>query len=243
VNYAVLIPALNAEKTIGRIVRDCVSYGMEVLVVDDGSDDDTAVKAMEAGAGVLKHHVNRGKGAALISGFEELMKKEVDAVVTLDADGQHLPSEIPVLIYAFEDGKGDIIIGARLMHHEKKPLKRLLANRFGDYCISGAAGVPLTDTQSGFRVYSKRVIKEIKLQSTGFEMEADVLIRAARSGFRIAAVPVTAVYATGHKSHFRPVRDFYRISILVLKSLMRTTGFANGSGGRAGYDMPDIRGK
>jgi len=219
--YVVLIPAYNEERNIGWVVRDCTKFTSEVMVVDDGSVDRTSEIAAEAGAQVLRHHINKGKGAALISGFSELMDKDFDAVVTLDADGQHLTSEIHQLTDAFEGGIGDIIVGARMINRESMPFHRMMSNRVGEFFISRAIGTYLPDTQSGFRLYSREVINSIKLERAGFEMETELLIKASRAGFRIGSVPVTTVYPEHYRSHFRPVRDFYRISILVLKSLLQ----------------------
>lgn len=219
--YAALIPAYNEEKSIGSVIKGSLNFTKDIFVVDDGSRDNTSLIAEAAGAEVLRHDNNKGKGAALISGFSEIIKRDFDAVITLDADGQHLPSEIPALTDAFENGMGDIIIGARTINRENMPFHRFAANKVGDFFISKAVGARLRDTQSGFRIYSKEVIEKVKIETSGFEMETEILLKAQRAGFRIGSVPVSTVYPDDYSSHFRPVKDFYRISILVLKNLFQ----------------------
>ncbi|MEW6067219.1 MAG: glycosyltransferase family 2 protein [Nitrospirota bacterium] len=217
--YAILIPAYNEEKNISEVIRGAINFVKDIFVVDDGSNDRTSLKAEAEGAHVIKHNKNMGKGAALNTGFSEITKNDLDAIITIDADGQHLPSEIPKLITAFENKKGDIIIGERTINRESMPYLRLLANKIGELFISKAVGTQMRDTQSGFRIYSREVIEKVKSKTNGFEMETEILLKAHKSGFRIGSVSVTTVYPDDYSSHFRPVRDFYRISKLVLKNL------------------------
>jgi glycosyltransferase involved in cell wall biosynthesis len=219
--YALLIPAYNEEENIKGVIQKSQKFVKDIFVVDDGSQDMTSLISRKAGAYVIRHEKNRGKGAAIITGFSEILKRNFDAVITIDADGQHLPSEIPVLITAFEHADGDIIIGERLINLDKMPFHRYLANKIGKFFISRAAGTHLRDTQSGFRIYSKEVIKRVIIDTRGFEMETEILLKARKAGFRIGSTRVTTVYADNHPSHFRPVKDFYKISILVLKNLFK----------------------
>jgi glycosyltransferase involved in cell wall biosynthesis len=219
--YALLIPAYNEEKSIANIIRDASRHVQDIFVVDDGSKDRTALIARKAGAHVIIHQKNMGKGTALLTGFSEIIKGNFDAVITMDADGQHLPSEIPLLVAAFERGDSDIIIGERLIHRQRMPIHRSLANRIGEFFISRAVGTKIRDTQSGFRIYKREVIKRIRIETTGFEMETEILLKSRRAGFRIGTVPITTVYPKGYSSHVRPVRDFYRISIFFLRHLLK----------------------
>lgn len=214
-----LIPALDAEDTVGLVVTGTLKYLERVVVVDDGSSDGTAEVARRAGAEVISHVKNLGKGAALRTGFEYALKDGCDAVVTLDADTQHDPAEIPKLIEAAKGGAG-IVVGCRLKDRGKIPPARYYTNMVGVKCFSWMSRNRLEDSQSGFRLYTAGVLKGMKYASSGFETESELLIRAGRRGFKIANVPVRAIYDEQilSRSHFRAVRDTYRICILFLRS-------------------------
>lgn len=212
-----LIPAFNEAGTIAEVVRPALKHVPHVIVVDDGSVDSTAELALKAGAVVLRHERNRGKGMALRTGFAHVLRQGYESVVTLDADGQHDTSEIGKFLTAHGEGSGDIIIGTRLWDRAAIPRYRYIPNRIGIFCISRAAGCRIDDSQSGFRLYRRKVLKDVSLTTTGFETETEILIKAARQGFRVFNLPVSAIYPRVYKTNFRPVRDFYRISMVVLK--------------------------
>lgn len=212
-----LIPAFNEEKRIAEVVRGVREHIADVIVVDDGSVDATAERAAGSGAVVIRHGSNKGKGMALRTGFRHVLSKRYSAVITLDGDGQHAPEEIAAFLSAFDADAGDIIIGSRLWDRAAIPRYRYIPNQIGIFCISKAAGCRIADTQSGFRLYRREVLERIALGTTGFETETEALIRAGKAGFRIHSVPVSAIYHRDYKTNFRPVRDFYRISILFLK--------------------------
>lgn len=213
-----LIPALNAEETIGEIIKGCKDYLGDVIVVDDGSFDNTSLVSQKEGASVIKHNRNMGKGMALRTGFTYALSKGYEGVITIDADGQHKPSDIPLFLSRYAEDKPDIIIGNRMVHRERIPKYRYYTNLAGIYFISKATGQALNDSQSGFRLYKKEVINGIALNTSGFETETEILIKAGRMGCRIVHIPVDVSYKDG-KSNYRPVIDTYRISILVLKSI------------------------
>jgi len=212
-----LIPAFNEEKRIADVVRGVREHIPDIIVVDDGSRDATASHAERSGAVVIRHDANKGKGMALRTGFSHALSRDYAAVLTLDGDGQHATDEIAKFVSAFETDSGDIIIGARLWDRAAIPRYRYIPNQIGIYCISKAAGCRIDDTQSGFRLYRREVLEKITLATTGFETETEVLIRAGKAGFRIHSLPVSAIYHSDYKTNFRPIRDFYRISILFLK--------------------------
>ncbi|HYQ48540.1 MAG TPA: glycosyltransferase family 2 protein [Thermodesulfovibrionales bacterium] len=212
-----IIPAFNEEKRIVQVISGVRRHIPDVIVVDDGSHDGTAARAERAGAVVIRHASNRGKGMALRTGFGHALRRDYAAVLTLDGDGQHAPEEIAKFLSAFRAGSGDIIIGSRLWDKAAIPRYRYIPNRIGIFCISKAAGCRIDDTQSGFRLYRREVLETIPLTTTGFETETEALIRAGRAGFRIHSFPVPAIYHRDYRTNFRPVRDFYRISILFLK--------------------------
>jgi glycosyltransferase involved in cell wall biosynthesis len=216
-NICCVIPAFNEARKIASVINGVREHIKDIIVVDDGSGDNTAELAEEAGAFVLRHDLNRGKGMALRTGFSHAAKRGYHAVLTLDADGQHDPSEIRKFLSAFQDNSGDVIIGSRLWDKSAIPRYRYIPNQIGIFCISKAAGCRIEDTQSGFRLYRKEVLETISLATTGFETETEILIKAGKKGFRIHHLPVSAIYQSDYTTNFRPVRDFYRISILVLK--------------------------
>ena len=220
--FAVLIPALNAESFIEPVIRGSLEHCRYVVVINDGSTDRTAEIAERAGALVLHHEKNRGKGAALRTGFDWAMESMFDGVVTLDADGQHLPQEIPKFIAARTETSADLIIGGRAHHFDAMLPRRRNANRFSAWTISIAAGTKITDSQSGFRYYSAKLIRGVKLLAHGFDMESEVIVRAGRRGFRIETIPIDLGFADGvATSHYRPLHDTLKIAWRVVRTRFR----------------------
>jgi glycosyltransferase involved in cell wall biosynthesis len=214
----VAIPALQAASSVGDIVRRARNVFPDVVVVDDGSSDATAEAARVAGAEVVTHPVNRGKGAALVTAFRMLFGRGLDAVVTVDADGQHLPEEIPVLVEAASAG-ADLVLGTRdHLFADMVPARRV-ANRLSSWAISWAAGQPLSDVQTGFRLYTRRLVDATGLPEARFDAESAVVVRAARRGFKVVTVPVRLGFADGRTtSHFRPIVDSVRIARSVVRA-------------------------
>lgn len=217
--FAVVIPALNAAPTLDAVVRAARAHLEPVVVIDDGSSDATSQVARAAGVEVLRHEVNRGKGAALKTGFQWALSKGLDGVITLDADGQHLPGEIPKFVQARGESGADLIIGGRAhLFHGMLPRRRM-ANRFSAWAIAVASGTAVTDSQSGFRFYSKKLIAAVPLRANGFDMESEVIVRAGRSGFRVLTIPIALGFVNGiSTSHYRPVKDTLRIAWTVTKT-------------------------
>jgi len=190
----------------------------EVLVVDDGSTDGTGDAARGAGADVVAHAANRGKGAALVTAFRTLFGRGCDAVVTVDADGQHLPEEIPRLLEAARGG-ADLVLGTRDHLFAEMVAARRVANRLSSWAISWAAGQRLSDVQTGFRLYTRRVVEATGFPETRFDAESAVVVRASRRGFRIVTVPVRLGFADGRTtSHYRPLVDSLRIARSVMRA-------------------------
>ncbi len=216
-----MIPAYDAQGSVGQVAGKAIGYLPEVLVINDGSSDDTAAEASGAGAKVISHPQNMGKGAALKTGFDYALENGYDAVLTLDADGQHDPDEIPKLLAAASPDVG-IVIGARLSEKDKIPPARYWANMVGVKCISWRARNRLLDSQSGFRIYSAELLRVMKVRANGFEAESEMLMRAGRMGFTIKSVPVRTIYNEEalRKSHFRTVPDTYHICIMFLRSFL-----------------------
>ena len=215
----VVIPALNAEQTIAAVVRNCKAVNEHVLVVDDGSADRTADVARDAGADVVSHPINRGKGAALKTGFAYALDHAFDAVVTLDADGQHLPAEIPKFFAAREESGADLIIGGRAHLFSQMLPRRRFANRFSARCIAFASNANVTDSQSGYRLYSSQLLRAIRLRTDGFDMESEVIVQAGRRGFKILLIPIDLGFVDGQStSHYKPLMDTARIAWTVIRA-------------------------
>ena len=193
-----LIPAYNEAQRVGGVVQRAVAY-LPVLVVDDGSFDQTAAVAKQAGAQVLLQRPNRGKGAALRAGFRQALDNDYQAVVTLDADGQHDPDEIPAFLQAYCARKADLIIGER--DFRKMPFIRRLANSLGGWLFSWGMGQSVRDNQSGYRLISRRLMEAMLASGEhGFEFEVEMLVSAVRLGMCIDWVPIRTIYA-GESSH------------------------------------------
>lgn len=214
-----VIPALNAAGTIEPVIAEAKKHIEPVVVVDDGSTDATGDVARGAGALVLRHDVNRRKGAALKTGFAYALENGYDGVVTLDADGQHLASEIPKFLAACAGSGADLIIGGRAHLFGGMLPRRRNANRFSAWCIAKTSGVPITDSQSGFRFYSANLLRGIQLRTDGFDMESEVIVRAGRRGFRIVTIPIDLGFVNGlHTSHYKPLLDTVRIAWTVFRA-------------------------
>ncbi len=210
-NIVVLIPALDADRTLEAVVRAVRSAlpAAMVLVVDDGSADATRRIARETADVILAFDSNRGKGAALREGAKHALSTGADVLVTLDADGQHDPAAAPRLVEALDGA--DIAIGTRARSGTAMPVRRRITNALASAAVGAIAGARVADSQSGFRAMRRRVLEEICPLGNRYEYETDLLLRAARAGFRITAVPVTTVYEAGASSHFRGVSDTLRV--------------------------------
>jgi glycosyltransferase involved in cell wall biosynthesis len=195
-----LIPAYNESRRIAPVIAGARAH-LPVLVVDDGSADDTARIAAEMGADVLRQNPNQGKGAALRAGFRRAQELGFDAVVTLDADGQHDPAEIPPFLRAFEELSADLVIGAR--DFRQMPPVRRFSNTVGRWLLSAALGQHVRDNQSGYRLISRRLAEALLASDEqGFEFEVEMLVTCVRREYRLEWVPIRTIYA-GQASHIR----------------------------------------
>jgi glycosyltransferase involved in cell wall biosynthesis len=221
----VVVPAFEAEASIGAVVRGlAAALGPEagpVLVVDDGSTDATAAAAEHAGASVVRHDRNRGKGAALRTGFEAALTRGADMVVSVDADGQHPPEEAARLFH-HPAAREALVLGVRNLLRDGAPGPSRFSNAFSNTFLSWFGGRELSDTQCGLRRYPVPEALSLGARSTGYAFEAEVLLRAARVGWSIVEVPVRVIYPPPDErvSHFDSVRDPARIVGRVLETTL-----------------------
>jgi glycosyltransferase involved in cell wall biosynthesis len=214
-----LIPAYNEAVAISEIVRRTHLF-LPVLVVDDGSRDETAVRAEAAGARVLRQVPNQGKGTALRAGFRQALDEGFDAVLTLDADGQHDPAEIPLFLEAFQQRQAQLVIGQRTFKH--MPLVRRLANTLGTTLFSWAMRQPVHDNQSGYRLISRRVMENcLTSAEEGFEFEVEMIMTCVRAGLPLAWVPIRTIYGD-EKSHIQPLKHTLNFIRLVWRTRRAT---------------------
>jgi glycosyltransferase involved in cell wall biosynthesis len=209
INVAAVIPAYLEEKHVGDVVRRTLKQLANVVVVDDGSNDRTADEARNAGADVIVHEQNRGKGESIKSGFRYWFEHGSTYVVILDADGQHLPEEIERFLAAAASGVGELLIGTRMNDVREMPAVRRMVNRYMSRKISRACGQEIPDTQCGFRMVHRSIIPNLLGGTERFDYETEMLILASRAGCRIASVPISTVYSD-EVSSIHPVRDTLR---------------------------------
>ena len=228
---AVVIPALNEALRIRDVVQGALAQCDHVILIDDGSDDDTCARVADLPVTVLRHNRRMGKGASLRDGFREALRRGFKGVVTMDGDGQHSADDIPRLLAAANRHPQCVIIGARLRKRAQQPLYRRLANNFGDWGIAWGTGYRIADSQSGQRYYPAAVAGLEDVPGEDFVFEAQILISAAQQlGTRCVSVPIESRYKTVHSheqfraSHFKPVRDFSRITSHIVWHCLKRGG-------------------
>ena len=199
-NTLVCIPAFNEEGAIGKLVRKTLSYVDSVVVCDDGSSDNTAKEAENSGAHVIVHDENRGKGSALKSLFKYARHSSADIIITIDGDGQFLPEEIKKLTIPIIEKTSDIVVCYRFDNDTEMPSYRKIGNKILDHATNIATSIPIRDTQSGFRAYSKNAIELIEFSNDGFTADSEILIDASKHGLRISEEKITVIYDTGRRT-------------------------------------------
>jgi glycosyltransferase involved in cell wall biosynthesis len=211
-----IIPAYGEAKFIGDVVSRVLQHVRTVLVIDDGSPDDTASVAEAAGAAVIRHSTNRGKGAAIKSGLERATAAGAPFFLFLDGDGQHDPDDVPAFFDAMNETGADLVVGNRMTDLGAMPVVRRLTNKFMSWQIGAICRVPVPDSQCGFRLVRRELLPVLNAPSDRFEFETESLILTARHGFRIGCVPIRTIYAN-QKSKIRPLRDTIRYARLIIK--------------------------
>jgi glycosyltransferase involved in cell wall biosynthesis len=241
---ALVIPAFNEAETIETVVAQAHPLVDLVIVVDDGSKDDTHLRLQDSDALLIRHEVNRGKAAALESGITHALSQGAEVIISLDGDGQHDPDEIPKLLETAENNPATIIIAARLKQSHTAPKLRRFANRFADFWVSWASGYEVIDSQSGFRLYPAELFRKIQLDTNrerSFVFESEIIIEAANNKIYSISIPVDTIYRTeGRESHYKPWTDTWRIVRMIALRLLRRGMFPAGLL-RSLHILPDPR--
>jgi glycosyltransferase involved in cell wall biosynthesis len=212
-----VIPAFNEEPCLPELVKAAKKHIQDIMVIDDGSTDATTLVAALAGAMVHRLKTNMGKGEALKTAFAYAIEQGYDRVLTMDGDGQHAPGDIVHFLPLLD--QYDLILGNRMSDSGRVPLLRRVANLTSSFIVSALCGRRIYDSQTGFRVYSTDLLRRIKLQSSRYDLETEVIIKAARKGFRIGHVHIQTIYAD-EVSRFRNVKDSLRFLSVVFKSFL-----------------------
>jgi len=223
-HYAVVIPAYNEEPTIYAVAKESLEHVKQVIIIDDGSTDRTTQVLQGLPVTVLRNDKNCGKAASLWKGFQYAQQQGIEAVVTLDGDGQHSPADIPRLIEQAEMTPHRIIIGARRRPWTRHTWHRIMANRIADFWVSWASGHPIADSQSGFRIYPISLIAQLNIPTNrerSFVFESEILVEGAKLGFWSLPVPIESEPRQAPRpSYFRPLVDIARITKMIALKLL-----------------------
>ncbi len=214
----IIMPAYNEKNSIVKVLQSLNFPPQDIVVVDDGSTDNTASKSQSLGVHVIRHEKNIGKGMAHRTGFNFASKEGASWVITMDADGQHCPEDLLKFVKAIEEKKGDMIIGEREISIRTMPFVRFLTNLWTSFVVSVLGGKRVKDAQSGYRAISKEIITSIPLSTNNFQTESEIIIKAARKGFEIASVPIKTIYNESY-SYIKPFLDTARFIKLAFQSL------------------------
>ncbi len=217
-NICVAIPVYNEAARIARIVAAVKEKGLDVLVIDDGSTDDSGRLAQEAGAVVVRNDGKKGKGFSLQKAFARVLEQNYDGVITMDGDGQHDVESLPLFMEKIIAQPHGIIAGTRMNNSQTMPLLRLVTNRLMSLLISVICKQAIADTQCGYRYISRDVLKRLRLTSHDFEIETEVLIKASKMGYKISSVSVKTIYRN-EKSKINPFKDTIRFFVYLVKEM------------------------
>jgi glycosyltransferase involved in cell wall biosynthesis len=219
INVVVIIPAYNEERFIGSVVLRVKKYVETVIVIDDGSTDQTAEIATEAGAFVVQHAENQGKGTAVNSGLQKALEFSPDVVVMIDADGQHIPSELPDVVGPIVQGEADIVVGSRYLENRSEvPKHRIWGHRVFNFLTRAASGTHVSDSQSGFRAFSPKALNTISFNSNGFSVESEMQFMAKEYDLKVKEVPITIQYTDP------PKRSVLKHGLSVFNGILRLVG-------------------
>jgi glycosyltransferase involved in cell wall biosynthesis len=224
----VVIPAYNEGRAIREVLEQAKGSGLEILVVDDGSSDETAELAEATGVHLVRHGTNRGKGVAIRTAISWVLEHGFEAALFMDADGQHAPEEIGLFSRQWEETGADLILGSRMHDNSAMPWVRKVSNRFSSFLISVLAGTRVTDSQSGYRLLSARLLERLRNSGgAGFDFESEMIVDTVRAGLGYAEVPIRCIYGT-ETSHYHPVKDSAQfVGLVVRKACQLVAGRSN----------------
>ena len=225
-NIAILIPSYNEGKRIGDVIKKCFTYNLDIIILNDGSTDNTSevLKEFETQENkkviIITHPANKGKGEALKTGFDYVVSNNYSGVITIDADGQHDTREINDFLAEVSKNDPDLIVGSRFNNTKGMPFIRRFVNYFTSWIVSSIAGKKIEDVQSGYRFIKTNVLKNIKLETKNFDTESEILLKAGWFNYKITNIPIRTIYYLDEfKSHVNPVKDTIKFFKLVLKSV------------------------
>lgn len=210
-----IIPAFNEAENISKVIGGILVHGIDAVVVDDGSLDETFLLAERNKAHVIRHAKRRGKGLSLKSGFDYALKNGYDIIISMDADGQHDPGDIPLFLKKLKEEGPCIVIGNRMGNPKGMPFVRVATNRFMSSVISAICSQNIPDTQCGYRLFTGDAVSKVDIEAHKFEVESELLVKLARNGFEIKSVPIKSIYGR-EKSKIRPVRDTLRFICFII---------------------------
>jgi len=216
----VIIPTYNESKAIAELIKQIKDLNLEVIIIDDGSSDATVKIAQASGSKVLLNETNTGKGATLIKGYNFAIAQGFDAIISMDGDGQHSSEDIKTFIQKAQNPNVFVIIGNRMMMTKKMPILRIITNNFMSWLLSLIIKQKIPDTQCGFRLVKREALLAMNLSTTKYETESEILIKAARLGYKIESVPVKTIYC-GQKSKINPFIDTLRFLRLLTRQAIR----------------------
>ena len=213
------IPAFNEEDTIAKVLIKTMKYVDKVIVCDDGSSDMTAEISEKIGAEVIRHKENMGKGAALKTLFNRARELDADIIITLDSDGQHDPDEIPKMIAPILEGEADIVNGSRFIAEVNMPIYRKIGNKLLNFLVNVGINQKLTDTQSGFRAYSKRALRRIEITENNMGVDSQIIIDASRVGLKVVEVPINVNYRNIKPTH-NPIKHLMMVIDYIIRRII-----------------------
>ncbi len=219
--FCILIPVFNGAKTIKPLIEKIRAFTDDVIVVDDGSTDNTALIIKELKVKIISHETNKGKGESLKNGFDYILKNtDFEYVIVMDADAQHDPRFIPDFLKAVHQKKADIVIGNRMEYTHNMPTVRKLTNKIMSFIISKVTKQYIPDSQCGYRLLKRNVLERVKIETSKYEMESEILFKAAKQNFKIDSVEISTVYKD-QKSNINPLVDTFRFIRLLINFVLK----------------------
>ena len=226
VKAGILIPAYNESEHIGDLIRRLRGMNFEPIVIDDGSSDNTAETARKSGAKVMRHEKNMGKGAALKTGFAAILNENYDAAIIMDGDAQHSPGDVAKLIAVAEKNPNALVIGNRMGNAPNMPIARKLTNKSMSFLVSSICRQRIPDSQCGFRLIRSDLLRKITIESSRFEVESEILVKASAAGVDIISVPVETLYGK-EASQINPFWDTCRFVYFLFRIAFRSKARQN----------------